>query len=219
MPSPPIAVRDRELRIAAGSLLALIFVVNVYRAATQSITHDEAYTYLLFVSGTWSEVFSVYTANHHILHTFLVKLSIDTFGLSELTMRIPSLLGGLLYLVTSYRLVSLLFDRFGPRLLALALLTLNPYVAHFALFRYDAGTKRIFSQILGLDPPRPGAQLRLGVDWLFVPSINFHRRMYEARWIAPVNPRRAAWRRGLLRSPRRGLRVVHRRVATRGPVH
>jgi hypothetical protein len=46
MPSPPIAVRDRELRIAAGSLLALIFVVNVYRAATQSITHDEAYTYL-----------------------------------------------------------------------------------------------------------------------------------------------------------------------------
>jgi hypothetical protein len=59
-------------------------------------------------------------------------------------------------------------------------------VAHFALFRYDAGTKRIFSQILGLDPPRPGAQLRLGVDWLFAPSINFYRRMYDTRWIAPV---------------------------------
>ena len=59
-------------------------------------------------------------------------------------------------------------------------------VSHFALFRYDAGTKRIFGQILGLDPPRPGAQLRLGVDWLFAPSINFHRRMYDTRWIAPV---------------------------------
>jgi hypothetical protein len=57
-------------------------------------------------------------------------------------------------------------------------------VAHFALFRYDAGTKRIFS--LGLDPPRPGVQLGLGVDWLFAPSINFYRRMYDTRWIAPV---------------------------------
>jgi len=32
-------------RIATMALLGLIFLTNIYRAATQSITHDEAVTY------------------------------------------------------------------------------------------------------------------------------------------------------------------------------
>jgi hypothetical protein len=111
--------------------LAGLFGTNAYRAATQSITHDEALTYFWFARYPWPYMFSVYDSNHHVLHTILVKLSISIFGLSELAMRLPSLAGGLLYLVTAYRLCNLLLKKpvyFFP---ALGLLTLNPFILDF----------------------------------------------------------------------------------------
>ena len=70
--------------------------MNVYRAATQSVTIDEAFTYNAFLAGPVDDLFTKYDANHHILNSLLAKLSISLLGLSELTLRLPSLLGGLL---------------------------------------------------------------------------------------------------------------------------
>ena len=66
------------------ALLGLIFAVNVYRAATQSITHDEALTYELFVAAPWTVVFNAYDPNHHVLHTILSKVTVGLLGVSAI---------------------------------------------------------------------------------------------------------------------------------------
>jgi hypothetical protein len=111
--------------------LAALFVTNVYRAATQSITHDEALSYLWFASRPWAYIFSAYDANHHVLNTILIKLTTSIFGLSELSMRLPSLAGGLIYLFTIYHLCKLLLKKTVYLLPAIGLLTLNPFVLDF----------------------------------------------------------------------------------------
>jgi hypothetical protein len=110
------------------ALLAFLFLVNVYRARTQSITCDEAFTYNQFLDGPASRMFTAYDANHHILHSFLCKLSVRLFGLSELALRAPSLLGGLLYFLALYRLSRYVFGAGGTFLLSVASLSLNPFI-------------------------------------------------------------------------------------------
>src|ERR1700746_1357962 len=91
-------------RVAAIALLVFLSGVNVYRAATQAITHDEAVTWewLPFTFRSVSPFFYSTAANHHPLHNLLAKLSSDFFGLSEFSLRIPSLLGGFFYFYTVY---------------------------------------------------------------------------------------------------------------------
>ena len=118
-------------RRTAILLLLALFSVNVYRAWTQSITIDEAFAESLFLNGRLELLFTSYDACHHVLHTILSKLSVLLFGLSEHTLRIPSLLGGLLYLITVYRLARHVFGEGRQFLLAVALLSLNPLVLDF----------------------------------------------------------------------------------------
>jgi hypothetical protein len=92
-------------------LLIVLFAANVYRAATQSVAIDEAFTYNIFLAGPVSDLFTKYNAAHHVLHTMLCKVSISLLGVSELALRLPSLLGGLLYLVTSFRICRYLFGQ------------------------------------------------------------------------------------------------------------
>jgi hypothetical protein len=112
-------------------LFAVLFAVNVYRAWTQSITCDEAYSQSLYLTGSWSQLFSSYDACHHILHTMLCKVSVQWFGLSEFTLRLPSLLAGSFYLITVYRLARHIFGKGLQFLLAAGLLSLNPLVLDF----------------------------------------------------------------------------------------
>jgi hypothetical protein len=72
--------------------------VNLYRAATQSITHDEAVTYERFVSGPLYRLVSSTDANNHILHSLLCRATVGVCGPSELALRLPSLAGGFLFL-------------------------------------------------------------------------------------------------------------------------
>jgi hypothetical protein len=112
-------------------LLGILFCTNVYRAATQSIAHDEALTHQYFLRGPFSDVWTKYNANNHLLHTFLCKISISLFGLSELSLRLPSLLGGGLYLMAVYRLAVLVFRDGQLFLLTIGLLSLNPFVLDY----------------------------------------------------------------------------------------
>lgn len=112
-------------------LLITLFCTNVYRAATQSIAHDEALTYQWFLRGPVSEAWTKYNANNHILHTYLCRISIGIFGLSELSLRLPSLLGGALYLFGVYRICRYVFGQNSLFLLAVSLLSLNPFVLDY----------------------------------------------------------------------------------------
>jgi len=118
-------------RIATMALLGLIFLTNIYRAATQSITHDEAVTYENFVAAPWSIVFNSYDANHHVLHTIFCKIFVDLLGVSPLTLRLASLLSGLLYLYVIFRICERLFGTGWYLPLSALLLSLNPYLLDF----------------------------------------------------------------------------------------
>lgn len=66
-------------RLAAAFLLAKLFVVSTYRAATQSISHDEAVIFEWLLSGPWGQVLNSVHGNHHVVTDLLSKLMITLF--------------------------------------------------------------------------------------------------------------------------------------------
>jgi 4-amino-4-deoxy-L-arabinose transferase-like glycosyltransferase len=114
-------------KTARGFLWAL-FAVNVYRAATQSITADEAFTFNRFVRPPLKEMLKVYDANNHVLNTLLAKTFLKVLRLSEFTLRLPSVLCGGLYFWAVYRLARRAFGTGALLLAAVAALALNPLV-------------------------------------------------------------------------------------------
>ncbi|OLE96933.1 MAG: hypothetical protein AUG75_14310, partial [Cyanobacteria bacterium 13_1_20CM_4_61_6] len=91
-------------------LLAIAFAlartaVCAWRAAHQSIAHDEAISYLRFIHGPWSSLWSRYDAANHVLYSFLAKVSVTVFGLSELTLRLPSVLAGFFFMWGIFRVL------------------------------------------------------------------------------------------------------------------
>jgi len=115
----------------AGLLLGLLFAVNVYRAATQSITVDEAFTYTRFVVPPFSAMRTSYDAGNHVLNTLLAKVSVSLFGASELALRLPSLLGGLFYFAGLFLVSRRLLGLGGWFLLSIALNSLNPFLLDY----------------------------------------------------------------------------------------
>lgn len=84
-------------------VLVALFGFCAWRAATNSITTDEAFTYTAFVAPSWVQILTSYDANHHVLHSLLCKLSTGLLGKGELPLRLPALLGTALYLWSAWR--------------------------------------------------------------------------------------------------------------------
>ena len=82
-----------------GIIVALL-VSNSLRAHFQSITIDEATTYNLYVSQGWNTLLFTFWANNHTLNSILMKITTTIFGMSHLSIRMPALIGGVLYLVS-----------------------------------------------------------------------------------------------------------------------
>ncbi len=89
-------------------LLTAAGVYHVHRAWSAAITTDEAFTANAFVARPARPAHQL-RRHHHILHSFLCKLSITAFGWNELALRLPSLLGGFVWLYLAYRLAKRVF--------------------------------------------------------------------------------------------------------------
>src|SRR5258706_8931021 len=89
---------------AALCLLAALFMLNVYRAATCDVTPGEAWNYDRYVSPSWQDALRQVDLNNHVLNTFLVRISTAGFGRKEIVLRLPSLLAGLLFYWAAWRL-------------------------------------------------------------------------------------------------------------------
>jgi len=118
----------------AAVLSLLIFAYIAIRAATLCVTIDEALTYNWHVTGGWGQIVTFRTPglpdNNHVLFTLLSKISVMLFGLSELTLRLPSLLGSLFYLAG----LNLCLRRIAPgwrQVVGVLAIGLNPYVVDF----------------------------------------------------------------------------------------
>ncbi|MEW6742104.1 MAG: hypothetical protein AB1486_05040 [Planctomycetota bacterium] len=135
--SRPFAPSD----LAALGLILGVLVLSCYRAASQSITHDEASAYLAYGAGPWSHLFERFRPDNHVLYTVLSRISVAVFGLSELTVRLPTLAAAAFILIMLHRITRRYWfacsgvtgdgvnsdgGREAHRLLALAFVVLNP---------------------------------------------------------------------------------------------
>ncbi len=116
--------------ILSIALAAFLFATNLYRARTQSITIDEAFTFNHFIASQPDAAASNAPYNEN-LNTWLCLLSVRLWGASEFSMRIPSVLGGLLYLAALIRLCRLLFGDSPWLLVAVAANSLNPFLLDY----------------------------------------------------------------------------------------
>lgn len=114
----------------AGILLLSYSTIRVFKIP---ITVDEGTTYLVYVQGSIRDVFlnNPVNTNNHFLNTFLIKFSTLILGDSEFSVRLPSLLGHLMYIVFSFKLLKAISDKTIIIICGIVLLHLNPYFYDF----------------------------------------------------------------------------------------
>jgi hypothetical protein len=121
----------RPWRLGAVLLILVLCFTNVYRAATQSISHDESVIFEWLLSGPFSQVLDVEHGNHHVVTDLASKLMIMILGNSEFALRIPALLGGVLYFYSVFQISAILFGDAFLFLLSVAFLCLDPFVLDY----------------------------------------------------------------------------------------
>ena len=122
--------RQRTHRILLIATAAFAVCWAAARARIQSITIDEADTYVYYV-GTAAPSYWKSAANNHVLNSMLMRLSTTLFGVSNLTLRIPALLGAILYVASVYVLVRLMTRSLLLAWALLVCLILNPMVMDY----------------------------------------------------------------------------------------
>jgi hypothetical protein len=111
---------------AVAVLLGVVAVAIRLAHVRQTMRHDEAYTFLHYASAPLSVGLSDYTyPNNHLFHTLLVWISTRAFGSSEVAIRLPAFVFGLLLVPAVYLLARRFADR-GASLLATALAAVWP---------------------------------------------------------------------------------------------
>lgn len=106
-----------------------LMVVAGYRAATVAFFHDEAVSYLAGVLPGLRHLlqYDLYIdAGNHFLNTVGMYLSHKTFGSAEWSLRLPSMIGLLVWLISSVRMAFLLSGNQGRRLVYFLFLQANP---------------------------------------------------------------------------------------------
>ena len=113
-------------------ILAALFAVTwaVARARTQALTVDETDTYFWFVAKS-SDFLWYPFPNNHLLNTLLMWASTHALGASSLTLRLPALLGGALYIAICYFLCRNITNRFTLQFPIFICLVFNPFIMDF----------------------------------------------------------------------------------------
>lgn len=151
--------------LAWGLLLGTLALLaySCYRAATFSLTFDECWSYQDYAKASWADLwaYSKPTANHHLLNSILMKLSLNTFGLSEFSLRLPNVLAHAVYLWFVLRILRHL-PQGWLMVVGFVLLNLDPYVLDFfSLARgYGLALAATMASLSGLATYLQSARLR-----------------------------------------------------------
>lgn len=138
-------MRFRSERGAALAFALARLAFCLYRGMEQSITIDEAYTYNRFLRGPWLDIYGKYDANNHVLFSLLAKLSIQCFGLSEFSLRLPSLIAGFFLTLGIFEALRLSTRSVAVRWTALVALSLQPVLLDFSIAARGYGLALAFS--------------------------------------------------------------------------
>jgi 4-amino-4-deoxy-L-arabinose transferase-like glycosyltransferase len=107
-------VERRDERIFAAGVIAATLLALVLRAYHLAIPmrYDEAVTFLSYASGDFVHAVTAYpTPNNHILHTLLVRLSVDVFEPYPFFIRAPTFIAGCLLVPATAWMAARLWDR------------------------------------------------------------------------------------------------------------
>ena len=208
------SVTRRVLAAALAPVAAAIVWSEGWRASRQAITHDEAITYLNWVSQPWSQLTRNYTANNHVLHTVLAKLATAAFGASPFSLRLTALVSGAAFLAL---LVALSRGAWGGRaaaVLGFASLAFHPVLLDaFACARgYGPASATLLLAMLCMQRllsagTRPGRPALLGLGVVLATTVAFQLAFaFGAFGLAAtftllagrLHPGTRAWRRILL---------------------
>ena len=121
----PLRRFHANLILAATAVFALLWAIA--RAAVQSITIDEADTFLVWVArpnpSHWEAA-----SNNHVLNSLLMRLTTGLFGVSHLSVRAPALLGAAIYIAAAWALCRLVAPTLIVQWPLLVALIFNPFV-------------------------------------------------------------------------------------------
>ncbi len=156
---------------AALLLVAALFALSVYRAATGDVTPGEAWNYDRYIGVSWQESLRQYDVNNHVLNTLLARYATHALGRKEIAIRLPALFAGLLYCWAAWRLCRRVYSGWAFTL-ALALMTLNPLVV-------DA-----LSEARGYGMAMAFWLLALDRMLLYLQELDAHNLNFSAMWLA-----------------------------------
>ena len=100
------------------------------RACVQSIVGDEGLTYLFFVQPSWPAHWQP-GANNHLLNSLWMRGFVALFGLHQITVRGPALVGAAIYIASAYALCRMISEEWKVRLPLFVCLVYNPFVFDF----------------------------------------------------------------------------------------
>lgn len=124
-------VLSRNERIAVVLFALARTLLCAYRAATQSITVDEASTYMDFVRGGWPTIWGRYDPNDHVLYSVLARLSTDLFHPGDFSLRLPSVLAGFFFVIGLYLVLALTVESRAIRWVTLVGVSIAPLLLDF----------------------------------------------------------------------------------------
>ena len=96
-----------------------------------------------FVSGPWRKLFGRYDANNHILSSVLIKMMVTLGGLSQFTLRLPTLIGGFFLMLGIFWLLKPVQSR-TIRWATFALVCLHPLLFDFSIAARGYGLSLAF---------------------------------------------------------------------------
>ena len=167
--------------LIASAGFALFWIVA--RAVIQSITIDEADGWSFYAARPEPSHWEASSVNH-LMNSLLMRLFIGLFGLHPVTVRMPSLLGAVLYIAAAYWLVRFLSDDLLVQLPLFFCLVYNPFVMdHLVVGRgYSLGTGCLMAAIAvamaasrddGVSPYRACGWCSVLVGFSFLAQFSF----------------------------------------------
>ncbi|MFP4469328.1 MAG: ArnT family glycosyltransferase, partial [Bacteroidales bacterium] len=138
---------DRLSRYIILAIGILLLIYTFVRASLLSITHDEALIYLKSLDASLWGIFNYKVLpQDHMINTLLIKLSMMLFPDTPFFLRLPNLLGHVIYIVASYFIAIRFTDR-KMSVIAFILLNLNPYLLDFFSIARGYGLSTSFTLV------------------------------------------------------------------------
>jgi hypothetical protein len=112
----------------------LLLLYSVYRSYSLSFTHDESYSFINIIHGSFYQVVSNdsywISANNHIFNSLCMKYAEILFGPTEFNLRLHSIIAHVLYLLFTFLIVKEIKPT-RLQIVCFIVLNFNPYLLDF----------------------------------------------------------------------------------------